>query len=55
MRRVDALEPELLADRAFAARPGAVARLDPGTGERLVVEHPELEQPLDRALDELGR
>ena len=42
---VDALEPQLLAERPLAPRPGPVARLDPGPGERLVVEHPELGQP----------
>ena len=48
------LSPSSLADGPFAARPGTVARFDPAPGERLVVEHPELEQSLDRAVDELG-
>ena len=51
---VDALETELLADGTLAARPGAIARLDPRPRERLVVEHPEFEHPRDRTLDEVG-
>ena len=45
--------PQLDPQRALAARPRPVARLDPGPRERLVVEDPELGQPRDRALDEL--
>jgi hypothetical protein len=51
---VDALETQLLADRPLTSRPGAVARLDPGTCERLVVEHTELEHPGDGTFDQIG-
>ena len=50
---IDPLQPQLLADGPFAARPGPVARLHPGPRERLVVEHPELGHPRDRAIDEV--
>ena len=53
-RAVHALEPELGPDRPLPARPRPIARFDPGAGEGLVVEHPELEHPLDGALDEVG-
>ena len=51
---VHALLAQLLADRPFAPRPRPIARLEPGPRERLVIEHPELEHPLDRAFDEVG-
>ena len=49
---VDALQPELLADRSLTARPCTVARLHPGPRECLVVEDPELQQPFDRTVNE---
>jgi len=36
------LQPQLPLQGALAARPRPVARLDPGAGERLIVEHAEL-------------
>ena len=44
----------IVLERPFAARPRPVARLDPGARERLVIEHPEVTQAGDRAVDELG-
>src|SRR4051794_1535379 len=54
-RSVDALQAELLADRALAPRPRSVAGLDPRPGERLIVEEAELQEPCDRVFDERGR
>jgi hypothetical protein len=51
---VDPLEAQLLSDRSFAARVSTVTRLDPGPRERLVVEHPEVGHPRDRAIDKLA-
>ncbi len=52
-RPVDALGLELGADRSFAARAGAISRLDPGAAEGLVVEDAELEEAGRRSIDEL--
>lgn len=51
---IHALERQLGTDGAFPARPGPIARLDPGPSEALVVEDAELHHPLDGTLDELG-
>ena len=53
-RAIDPLEPKLVPYRPLAARSRAVARLDPGSRERLVVEHAELGHPGDGAVDEVG-
>ena len=50
---VDAFPCQLAAEGALAPWPRAVARLDPRPGERLVVEDPEVEQPLEATLDEV--
>ena len=50
---VHTLEPELGANGALAARSGSIPRLDPGAGEGFVIEHPEVEHPFDRAVDEI--
>ncbi len=50
---VDALHPELLADRPLPARPCPIARLHPGPRECLVVEDPELQQPIDGTVHEI--
>ena len=39
IERVDALQPQLRAIAVLAARPGPIARFDPGRGKRHVVEH----------------
>jgi hypothetical protein len=52
-RPIHALDPQLVADRPLATRPGTVARLDPGSGKRFVVEDAELDHPLDGGLDEV--
>src|SRR5689334_96764 len=52
-RPVDALGPQLLAQCSLATRPRPIPRLDPRSGERLIVEHPELGEPRDRALDQI--
>jgi hypothetical protein len=52
-RAVDTLQAQFLADRVLAAWSRPVARLDPDTRERLVIEHPALEHPRDRSVDEL--
>ena len=50
---VDALHAKLLADRPLPARSCPVARLYPGPGECLVVEDPELQQPVDGTVHEV--
>ncbi len=52
-RSLDPLEAQFLADRPFATRPCAVTRLHPYASEGRVVEHPELSQAPDRAMDEV--
>ena len=51
--RLKTLAPELEPQRPLAARPHPVPRLQPGLGERLVVEDAEPGQLLDGAVDEL--
>ena len=50
---IDALQRQLAAQGDLTAWPRPIAGLDPGPGERRVVEHPELGQPLDRSRDEI--
>jgi len=50
----DPLSAQLVAERSGAARMGAVPRLHPGAGERIVIEDAQLDQTLDDAIDELG-
>jgi hypothetical protein len=49
---VDALLMELLAEDSLPPRTRPITRRDPCLGEGPVVEHPELEQALDGAIDE---
>lgn len=51
---VDALAAQLVTDRALAARVRAIAGLHPGARERVVIEHPQFGQALDRPVDEVG-
>lgn len=51
--RLDPLLAELEHQDVLASRVGPVAGFDPGAGEGLVVEHPELAEPGDDALDEI--
>ena len=51
---VHALERQLAAKSNLAAGTSAVAGLDPGSGERRVVEHAQIGQANDRAVHELA-
>jgi len=52
-RAVDALLGEFLAQRSLTPGAGPIARLDPGSRERGIIEHPEFDHPFDRALDQI--
>ena len=51
---VHPLLEHLLSERTLAARSGPVTRPDPRFPERPVVEHPQLDQTLDGAVDQLA-
>jgi hypothetical protein len=52
---VDSLDGELPAQGLITARMGSISGLDPGTREHLVVEHPQLREPLDGSFDQVRR
>ena len=51
---IDALARKLLAQRALASWPGPISRLHPRPRECRVVDHPELGEPHEAALDQVG-
>lgn len=50
---IDALAGEFGHERPSSAWTGTIARLDPGAGERLIVEHAELGQSVNRGRDQI--
>ena len=50
---IDALDLQLAPERPLAAWAGSIPGLNPGLGERRVIEDAKPDQPLDRAVDEL--